>query len=1583
MGAACVRVRACAWSRMLSVWLVAVTVTPLWADVNKRFPPWDIVDPNGTDYWALPQKSRPVLHLGIVGPLTGDKCFVAEYLAMRLATKHINEGTSDFCPAIANNLNGANFTVTYDLLDDGGTATGASSASLALTWKNEGLKKRKNSDRGGREADIIVGPIFSHAARSVAQVLGSLGIPVVSPGATNADFSCKSEFPYFFRTMPSDALVIKALAGIIEGRLKYNKVAVIVSRTDVTQGQSSSFADEAVVHRIRIVQSFMIPAKNKMGNIANTESALEAAFTRIIEMKYFVIVLFCNTDDCDLFLNAANKTGIFDDGRYLLLGVDVLHATVLERVFDNSQAYSHLYDGILTVFGNANENVHYDKFVNMWNEYWNVSDATLMELLPEFYSDHFKVCLTEQNISASPVACYNTTNFEGGEDLRKYIADSIHICSVYIPYAYDAIVASALGYHGATQFNDAEADTLGARMFVAAIGENFECVSGAVSFTELGDRVMSVELQRYNGSSQRFDHVVKWERNASEPDSHLNIISELSDEQFQRFPEGFFCNPDRQNTPGNQGARCLPCAPGEQFVRKTNICCSCPPAYYQNVSNEVECKVCEPGTYSSSEGSTMCTPCPLHSITTKSLRTDISDCECPEDHYWYNSSQLSEGCVRCPVHSTTAPDITNAKSRADCKCDKYYAENSIGHCILSLQIFVETFFFESGEKWYIHIIVCCVLLIIYLLFNMSFTREQRTYADKRWFKVPIVKLPEALRRIIEARTPVPCELCGRPHRNNVGVSSGFCSKSHKTAWMEKHLRSVQDRCRPNVRTRGHMMFLVGVVNVVVSVIACFYAMHVATRYFGTAGQEPPDGISNGLFLFMLIVLLAIFSAAKIILRVIAKTLCPRLHANNLLRTSVILQVEADFVIQYVPGFSFDKFKETIAQKRDDMIVEYDMAWDEILAGEGWNISDLKDAFEQTLHYWRHDRVSNDYVMRDADLNKLLHLLMSPHESQTRQSKYKTRIFQAGQREDELYTHANCTLLLLIEVLQAVCHYINDDQWSESWQPTREPTSPGAVPVSSHSGKKKRTREAQYSVDIKMPLRLRKKTAEDDSVKGTDCLHTGDFGRILDICRGAICCYSLDSLRRALEFFTRCNGEEFRAGGMTGKAHLIRCKDRLLHDSLDGCRVITINVLFVIQFDESSLPDSRIFKYHVVEIQLHHAEILARKTKGGGHVVYKWLRRQLHNKDRYYLLVDKKRGKRLGPTLQPTVESDNESEDSEKLNHPQFARMPSWHSSFSILDTLTHPKAQTVHRPTGVYKLILDLRELQRLESSVQGLIISSDGGVYEGGLLRGLRHGEGVFSFPNGDLLETTWQDDLPCGIGHYNWADGSDLVGRWRNGMPYGKLCFHVMCEPKKQYVKYHRGRQIIGWAAVYRQFFVFVFYVLKLFLWSFMGIPRAKDIQNIVLQPPPHFLSAQQKSNLYHQRTQKIRQDTPRRRISDGDAIEITFLAMERLHSKVARAVSNRTPGDSRPKSGRKSRGEKPEKEAASAATQDIDERDALAHAEGANRDLETAMRDERLVGEVASSSGIYRGPLPLEHANPIVYLEEEYEFGAEMSL
>lgn len=79
--------------------------------------------------------------------------------------------------------------------------------------------------------------------------------------------------------------------------------------------------------------------------------------------------------------------------------------------------------------------------------------------------------------------------------------------------------------------------------------------------------------------------------------------------------------------------RCLPCPRGR--FGNLGTCVTCPPGKYNSVQGSegpLECRLCEPGTYSDSHGNVQCdSVCPSGKYSTKWGSASENDCkECPE-----------------------------------------------------------------------------------------------------------------------------------------------------------------------------------------------------------------------------------------------------------------------------------------------------------------------------------------------------------------------------------------------------------------------------------------------------------------------------------------------------------------------------------------------------------------------------------------------------------------------------------------------------------------------------------------------------------------------------------------------------------------------------------------------------------------------------------------------------------------------------------------------------------------------------------------------------------------------------------------
>jgi hypothetical protein len=58
-----------------------------------------------------------------------------------------------------------------------------------------------------------------------------------------------------------------------------------------------------------------------------------------------------------------------------------------------------------------------------------------------------------------------------------------------------------------------------------------------------------------------------------------------------------------------------------------------------------------------------------------------------------------------------------------------------------------------------------------------------------------------------------------------------------------------------------------------------------------------------------------------------------------------------------------------------------------------------------------------------------------------------------------------------------------------------------------------------------------------------------------------------------------------------------------------------------------------------------------------------------------------------------------------------------------------------------------------------------DGSVYEGGWVKGKRHGSGICKFSDGSVYQGDFYEGNFHGTGKLTWSDGGCYLGEWKNG--------------------------------------------------------------------------------------------------------------------------------------------------------------------------------------------------------------------------
>lgn len=80
--------------------------------------------------------------------------------------------------------------------------------------------------------------------------------------------------------------------------------------------------------------------------------------------------------------------------------------------------------------------------------------------------------------------------------------------------------------------------------------------------------------------------------------------------------------------------------------------------------------------------------------------------------------------------------------------------------------------------------------------------------------------------------------------------------------------------------------------------------------------------------------------------------------------------------------------------------------------------------------------------------------------------------------------------------------------------------------------------------------------------------------------------------------------------------------------------------------------------------------------------------------------------------------------------------------------------------------------------------------MYHGEFKNGLKHGEGLEKFCNGDSYAGLYVNGLPDGYGEYFWADGSHYKGDFKQGLRNG---FGVWKKSNKPHCESYRGHYLL----------------------------------------------------------------------------------------------------------------------------------------------------------------------------------------------
>ncbi|KAL1499729.1 hypothetical protein AB1Y20_012416 [Prymnesium parvum] len=314
----------------------------------------------------------------------------------------------------------------------------------------------------------IIGAGCSGGSTTAALVGEGSRVPIISPTSTSPQLSDGRGYPYFLRTVPSDAFSAIAMGDLLQALFNYTSVAMIHSTDAYGAGLAQAFGEVAPDYGLTIglTQSFAQRAPDFTSQLrALRQSGLRVG------------VIFCVADDGGRFLTQGYQQGVGGEGFFWLGGDTFADAQLwegAELIAKDEALRSRVLRGFFSVFpnGQPQNSERYQRYV-----------ARRQSLRP---------------FGGDGVGCSQETDSQGtllwaqDHDGNRSTPNAcfeydVRVDGFYDPFGYDAVFALAHALHdlvevrGKTEIVGSElVDTLLRRV-------RFDGVTGLVEFYDASD----------------------------------------------------------------------------------------------------------------------------------------------------------------------------------------------------------------------------------------------------------------------------------------------------------------------------------------------------------------------------------------------------------------------------------------------------------------------------------------------------------------------------------------------------------------------------------------------------------------------------------------------------------------------------------------------------------------------------------------------------------------------------------------------------------------------------------------------------------------------------------------------------------------------------------------------------------------------------------------------------------------------------------------------------------------------------------------------------------------------------------------
>ncbi|KAL1512389.1 hypothetical protein AB1Y20_005647 [Prymnesium parvum] len=454
---------------------------------------------------------------------------------------------------------------------------------------------------GGEGVHAIVGAACSEASVTAAQVAASSRVPIISPAAHSPTLSDGRKYPFFLRTVASDALSSEGVVDILRTLFDYSSCAVVSSADGYGAESARAFADAAVLAGFSVSVSV---------SFSQGTTDLSPQLLQLQRSKSRVIVLFAKGAIGAHFIRTAQAANVGGEGFLLIFG----DPTILDEVHWSESGSEVIGSFVLSPDGGKGTPAH-DAF------------RARRRLLPPLQSDVSEECSLETDDEGSHHLWGQHRNNDPSAPFLCADDDPEHETS-YDAFGYDAVFALAYALHDILEVrNRTEID--GGEVLDTLISEvDFEGLTGRIDFYDAsgdparlfhGDRRRDVTytLQNYLGGREGLVTVGTWTAFASDASSQDYLWNPVpgmkltfSTADNSRPPERAscafgevlsndgICVCDQGFEAEDDGVSCRPCEPGRSSspglgnTSSSSGCTFCAENYYGSVESPLRCTSC-------------------------------------------------------------------------------------------------------------------------------------------------------------------------------------------------------------------------------------------------------------------------------------------------------------------------------------------------------------------------------------------------------------------------------------------------------------------------------------------------------------------------------------------------------------------------------------------------------------------------------------------------------------------------------------------------------------------------------------------------------------------------------------------------------------------------------------------------------------------------------------------------------------------------------------------------------------------------------------------------------------------------------